>query len=73
MKAVSLPVEHGGYLTAAGAALAATLVAPRPGQALVVGTAFLAAFLARAAVERLVSGRPLAQRGGTADARRTRG
>jgi hypothetical protein len=58
---VSLPAEHGGYLTAAGAGLAAALVAPEPARALAVGTAVLAAFLARGVVDRVAVRKPLAR------------
>jgi hypothetical protein len=53
---LSLPPEHGGYLTAAGGGLGAALVAPDATRALAVGTAVLAAFLARGVVDRLAVG-----------------
>jgi len=55
---LSLPAEHGGYLTAAAAGVAAALVAPMPARALAVGTAVLATFLARGVIERLAMGKP---------------
>jgi hypothetical protein len=56
-KPLSLPVEHGGYLTAAAAGVAAALVAPAPAAALAVGVAVLAAFLARGVTDRVLLGK----------------
>jgi len=55
---LSLPHEHGGYLTLAGAAAAAALSSPRPLLALAAGIALVAAFFARGPLEALALGRP---------------
>jgi hypothetical protein len=51
MKTLSLPHEHGGYLTLAGAAAAAMVLAPRPLAALGVALALAAGFFARGPLE----------------------
>jgi hypothetical protein len=53
MKAVSVPSEHGGYLTLAGAAVTAALVSPRPWAVVAGAVALAAAFFARAPLEKL--------------------
>jgi hypothetical protein len=55
---VSLPHEHGGYLTLVGATVAGAAVAGAHSIALAVGFVAIAAFFARAPVEQLVVGRP---------------
>jgi hypothetical protein len=60
-RALSIPHEHGGYLTSLGAALAAVGIAPAPLAALGVGVAVVAAFVARGAIDRLAVGKPLAR------------
>lgn len=61
MKSLSVPHEHGGYLTSIGAALAAIAVAPSPAPAAGLGIAVVAAFFARGAVDRVAVGKPLAR------------
>jgi hypothetical protein len=56
-RALSLPHEHGGYLTIAGAAAAGVALAPARGAALAVGGVVAAAFFARAPLEQLARGR----------------
>jgi len=56
-RALSLPHEHGGYLTIAGAATAGVVIAQARGPAVAVGAVVAAAFFARAPVEELVRGR----------------
>src|SRR5690348_5219184 len=51
MKSLSLPHEHGGYLTLAGATAAAAVLAPHPLQAIGVGLSLSAAFFARGPLE----------------------
>src|SRR5262249_43136992 len=53
---ISLPREHGAYLTLAGGAAAAAFVAPDVGGALAVALTFAAAFLVRGPLERLAAG-----------------
>jgi hypothetical protein len=53
---VSLPGEHGAYLTLAGGALAAAMVAPAPLPALGAAVAMVMAFLARGPIERRARG-----------------
>ncbi len=60
-KPLSLPAEHGAYITAAGAGVTAAMIAPQSLVALLVGLAVLAAFLARGVVDRLAVGKPLAR------------
>ena len=55
-RALSLPHEHGGYLTIAGAATIGIALAPARGPALAVGAAVAAAFFARAPVEQMARG-----------------
>ena len=50
MKSLSLPHEHGGYLTLVGGVAAAALIAPRPLAAVGVGAVLAAAFFAREAL-----------------------
>jgi hypothetical protein len=57
-RAVSLPHEHGAYLTLAGATIAGVSVAAARGPALAVGLSMTAAFFARAPLEQLWRGRP---------------
>lgn len=52
-RAISLPHEHGGYLTLLGATLAGTGLAEARGPALAVGVATLVAFFVRAPIEQL--------------------
>lgn len=52
MQRVSLPHEHGGWVTATAATLAAVVLAPAPAVALGVGLAVLASFVARGPVDR---------------------
>lgn len=52
-RAVSLPHEHGGYLTVLGATVAGVALADARGAALAVGVATAAAFFARAPIEQL--------------------
>lgn len=52
MKALSLPHEHGGYLTLAASVVAGVLAAPRHLPGLAVGLALAAAFFARGPLER---------------------
>ena len=56
-RSLSLPHEHGGYLTIAGATAIAIALAPARGPALAVNAAVAAAFFARAPVEKLTRGR----------------
>src|SRR6266702_1455707 len=56
MQRVSLPREHGAYLTLAGAASTAALVAPAPSAALAVGLTLGMAFLLRGPLERRARG-----------------
>ena len=56
---LSLPGEHGAYLTIAGAAISAALVAPRPGPALAVMGTIAATFLARGPIDRAAARLPL--------------
>lgn len=56
---LSLPHEHGGYLTLVGASLASALVSPDPIAAIGVGVAVTAAFLARGALDRVAVRAPL--------------
>jgi hypothetical protein len=56
-RALSLPHEHGGYLTIAGAAAAGVALAHARGPALAVGAITAAAFFAHAPVEQLARGR----------------
>ncbi|MGZ3405969.1 MAG: YwiC-like family protein, partial [Polyangia bacterium] len=56
-RALSLPHEHGGYLTIVGAAAAGVTLAHARGPALAVGAVVAAAFFARAPVEQLWRGR----------------
>jgi hypothetical protein len=51
-RVVSLPREHGGYLTLVGGVVAALLLSPRPGVALACAVAIVAAFFARGPLER---------------------
>jgi hypothetical protein len=53
---VSLPHEHGGYLTLAGGAIAAVAMSPRPLIALLAALAIAAAFFARAPLEKVTLG-----------------
>jgi hypothetical protein len=53
-RALSLPHEHGGYLTIAGAAFAGVALAHARAPALAVSAVVTAAFFARAPVEQLV-------------------
>jgi hypothetical protein len=62
MKSLSIPHEHGGYLTSIGAALAAVGIAPQPGPAAGIGLAVVAAFFARGQVDRLATRKPLLSR-----------
>jgi hypothetical protein len=57
-RVVSLPHEHGGYLTLAGATIAGVAVASAPATALAFGVVAIAAFFARAPLEQLALGRP---------------
>ncbi len=50
MRSLSLPHEHGGYLTLLGGGVAAALLAPRPLAAIGVGLVLAAAFFAREAL-----------------------
>lgn len=56
-RAVSLPHEHGGYLTIAGATAIGVALSPARGPALAVGAAVAAAFFARAPIEQMRRGR----------------
>jgi hypothetical protein len=56
-RAFSLPHEHGGYLTLAGATIAGVAVAGAHAAALAVGVVAAAAFFARAPLEQLSRGR----------------
>lgn len=56
-RALSLPHEHGGYLTIAGAAACGVALAQARGPALAVAAVTAAAFFARAPVEQLVRGK----------------
>ena len=56
-RALSLPHEHGGYLTIAGATAAGVCLAHARAPALAIGVAIAAAFFARAPVEELARGR----------------
>jgi hypothetical protein len=55
VRRLSLPREHGAYLSLAGATAAACLVAPHPWPALGTGLCLAAAFFARGPVDRLAS------------------
>jgi hypothetical protein len=55
---ISLPHEHGGYLTLVGATAAGMAVARAPVTALAFGVIATAAFFARAPIEQLAVGRP---------------
>lgn len=50
MRSLSLPHEHGGYLTLLGGVVAAALLSPRPVAAVGAGMALAAAFFAREAL-----------------------
>ena len=56
-RALSLPHEHGGYLTIAGATAAGVGLAHARAPALAIGVVIASAFFARAPVEELVRGR----------------
>ena len=56
-RALSLPHEHGGYLTIAGAAACGVALAPARLPALALAAVTAAAFFARAPVEQLARGR----------------
>jgi hypothetical protein len=56
---VSLPNEHGAYLTLVGSAATAVLVAPAPGPALGAAVALATAFLSRGPLERRARGAAL--------------
>ena len=56
-RTLSLPHEHGGYLTIAGATAAGVSLAHARGPSLAIGAVVAAAFFARAPVEELVRGR----------------
>jgi hypothetical protein len=53
---LSLPNEHGGWVTLGGVVLVALALAPEQGPALAVAVALLAAFAARGPLDRLVAG-----------------
>lgn len=56
-RALSLPHEHGGYLTIAGATAAGVALAHARAPSLAIGAVVAAAFFARAPVEELARGR----------------
>jgi hypothetical protein len=58
-RSLSLPHEHGGYLTLLGGSVAAALLSPRPTVALAAAAAVIAAFFARGPIEKqLLDGTP---------------